>query len=115
MAKNETCSKPLNWSKLTTVAPVVNEVWAVLARRREIVGMLGFATPEAGKTTTFRMILGMVTPDSGAVAFDAQDITHLPMYKRARRGIGYLPQERSDFRRLTVWQNLPGDFGNPAD
>jgi lipopolysaccharide export system ATP-binding protein len=60
----------------------------------------------AGKTTTFRMILGMVTPDSGAVAFDATDITHLPMYKRARLGIGYLPQDRSDFRRLTVWQNL---------
>jgi lipopolysaccharide export system ATP-binding protein len=52
------------------------------------------------------MILGMVVPDSGAVAFDAQDITHLPMYKRARRGIGYLSQERCDFRRLSVWDNL---------
>jgi lipopolysaccharide export system ATP-binding protein len=52
------------------------------------------------------MILGIVTPDSGAVAFDASDITHLPMYKRARLKLGYLPQERSDFRRLTVWQNL---------
>jgi lipopolysaccharide export system ATP-binding protein len=52
------------------------------------------------------MILGMVVPDSGAVAFDGHDITHLPMYKRARRGMGYLSQERSDFRRLTVWQNL---------
>jgi lipopolysaccharide export system ATP-binding protein len=50
--------------------------------------------------------MGMVRPDSGAVAFDAYDITHLPMYKRARRGMGYLSQERSDFRRLTVWQNL---------
>ena len=48
----------------------------------------------------------MVTPESGAVAFDGTDITHLPMYKRARLGIGYLPQEQSDFRRLTVWQNL---------
>src|ERR1700727_1162845 len=82
---------------------VVNEVSFVLAQR-EIVGMLG--RNGAGKTTTFRMILGMVVPDSGAVAFDATDITHLPMYKRARLGIGYLPQERSDFRRLTVWQNL---------
>jgi lipopolysaccharide export system ATP-binding protein len=82
---------------------VVNEVSFVLAQR-EIVGMLG--RNGAGKTTTFRMILGMVTPDSGAVAFDAHDITHLPMYKRARLGIGYLPQDRSDFRRLTVWQNL---------
>jgi lipopolysaccharide export system ATP-binding protein len=52
------------------------------------------------------MILGMVTPDSGAVAFNTEDITHLPMYKRARKGIGYLSQERSDFRRLTVMQNL---------
>lgn len=82
---------------------VVNEVSFVLAQE-EIVGLLG--RNGAGKTTTFRMILGMVTPDSGAVAFDAADITHLPMYKRARRGIGYLSQERSDFRRLTVWQNL---------
>jgi lipopolysaccharide export system ATP-binding protein len=82
---------------------VVNEVSFVL-EQREIVGMLG--RNGAGKTTTFRMILGMVTPDSGAVAFDATDITHLPMYKRARLGIGYLPQDRSDFRRLTVWQNL---------
>jgi lipopolysaccharide export system ATP-binding protein len=82
---------------------VVNEVSFVLGQH-EIVGLLG--RNGAGKTTTFRMILGMVTPDSGAVAFDATDITHLPMYKRARLGIGYLPQERSDFRRLTVWQNL---------
>ena len=82
---------------------VVDEVSFVLGQR-EIVGMLG--RNGAGKTTTFRMILGMVRPDSGAVAFDAEDITHLPMYKRARLGIGYLPQDRSDFRRLTVWQNL---------
>jgi lipopolysaccharide export system ATP-binding protein len=82
---------------------VVDEVSFVLAQE-EIVGLLG--RNGAGKTTTFRTILGMVTPDSGAVAFDGTDITHLPMYKRARLGIGYLPQERSDFRRLTVWQNL---------
>lgn len=82
---------------------VVDEVSFVLSQR-EIVGLLG--RNGAGKTTTFRMILGMVVPDSGAVAFDADDITHLPMYKRARRGIGYLSQERSDFRRLSVWENL---------
>jgi lipopolysaccharide export system ATP-binding protein len=82
---------------------VVDEVSFVLAQQ-EIVGLLG--RNGAGKTTTFRIILGMVRPDSGAVAFDAMDITHLPMYQRARRGIGYLSQERSDFRRLTVWQNL---------
>src|SRR2546430_17430940 len=82
---------------------VVNDVSFVLAQE-EIVGLLG--RNGAGKTTTFRMILGMVTPDSGAVAFDAIDVTHLPMSKRARRGIGYLSQERSDFRRLTVSENL---------
>jgi len=82
---------------------VVNEV-SFLLHQQEIVGLLG--RNGAGKTTTFRMILGMVTPDSGAVAFDASDITHLPMYKRARRGIGYLSQEQSIFRQLTVWQNL---------
>lgn len=82
---------------------VVDNVSFVL-HQEEIVGILG--RNGAGKTTTFRMIIGMIRPDSGAVAFDGQDITHLPMYKRARRGIGYLSQERSDFRRLTVWQNL---------
>jgi len=82
---------------------VVDEVSFVLAQE-EIVGLLG--RNGAGKTTTFRMILGMITPDSGAVAFDARDITHLPMYKRARLGIGYLSQEQSIFRQLTVWQNL---------
>src|SRR5436305_6165439 len=82
---------------------VVGQVSFVLAQQG-IVGILG--RNGAGKTTTFRMIMGMIRPDSGAVAFDAYDITHLPMYKRARRGIGYLSQERSDFRRLSVWQNL---------
>ncbi len=82
---------------------VVDEVSFVL-HQQEIVGLLG--RNGAGKTTTFRMILGMVTPDSGAVAFDARDITRLPMYKRAQLGISYLPQERSVFKRMTVWQNL---------
>src|SRR6185436_6459231 len=82
---------------------VVDNVSFVLAQE-EIIGLLG--RNGAGKTTTFRMILGMVVADSGAVAFDARDVTSLPMYKRARLGIGYLSQERSDFRRLTVWENL---------
>jgi len=91
---------------------VVDEVSFVL-EQREIIGLLG--RNGAGKTTTFRMILGMVTPDSGAVAFLGQDITHLPMYKRARRGIGYLSQERSDFRRLTVWENLQAILETRSD
>lgn len=82
---------------------VVDEVSFTLGQQT-IVGLLG--RNGAGKTTTFRMILGMVVPDAGAVAFNTEDITHLPMYKRARKGIGYLSQERSDFRRLTVLQNL---------
>lgn len=82
---------------------VVNDVSFGISQQ-EVVGLLG--RNGAGKTTTFRMILGMVTPDSGAVAFDAEDITHFPMYKRALKGIGYLPQEHSDFKQLTVWQNL---------
>src|SRR5437660_12574005 len=82
---------------------VVDQVSFVL-QQQEIVGLLG--RNGAGKTTTFRMILGMVEPDSGTVALDARDITFLPMYKRARLGIGYLSQERSDFRRLSVLDNL---------
>lgn len=82
---------------------VVDEVSFVIAQE-EIVGLLG--RNGAGKTTTFRMILGMIRPDSGAVAFNGNDITHLPMYKRARLGIGYLSQEQSIFRPLTVWDNL---------
>lgn len=82
---------------------VVNEVSFSL-EQQEIVGLLG--RNGAGKTTSFRMILGMVTPDAGAVSFDGQDVTTKPMYKRARLKLGYLPQERSDFRRLSVLQNL---------
>ena len=82
---------------------VVDNVSFVL-HQEEIIGILG--RNGAGKTTTFRMIMGMIKPDSGAVAFDGQDITHLPMFKRARRGIGYLSQEHSIFRGLSAWDNL---------
>jgi lipopolysaccharide export system ATP-binding protein len=82
---------------------VVDDVSFTL-QQRQIVGLLG--RNGAGKTTTFRMILGMVRPDAGSVVFDAQDVTDRPMYQRARLGIGYLSQERSDFRRLSVWDNL---------
>lgn len=70
----------------------------------EIVGLLG--ANGAGKTTSFRMTVGMIEPDAGAVRFLGRDITRLPMYKRARRGIGYLSQEPSVFQRLTVEDNL---------
>ena len=70
----------------------------------EVVGLLG--PNGAGKTTSFHMILGLVAPNEGRVSLDGQDITALPMYMRARRGIGYLPQEASIFRRMTVEENL---------
>lgn len=70
----------------------------------EIVGLLG--PNGAGKTTSFRMTVGMITPEEGTVVFNGADVTHLPMYKRARRGMGYLSQEPSVFQRLTVEQNL---------
>jgi lipopolysaccharide export system ATP-binding protein len=70
----------------------------------EIVGLLG--PNGAGKTTTFYMIVGLIKPDSGKIHIDNMDITSLPMYKRARHGIGYLPQEASVFRKLTVSDNL---------
>ena len=70
----------------------------------EVVGLLG--PNGAGKTTTFYMTVGLTAPDSGRVLFDAADITDDPMYVRARKGIGYLPQEPSIFRGLTVEQNI---------
>ena len=70
----------------------------------EIVGLLG--PNGAGKTTSFRMTTGQVTPNDGNVLFNGQDVTHLPMYRRARLGMGYLPQETSVFRKLTVEQNI---------
>jgi len=70
----------------------------------EIVGLLG--PNGAGKTTTFHSMVGFVTPDEGRIQLEEVDITGLPMYRRAREGIGYLPQETSIFRRLTVAQNI---------
>src|SRR5215469_5799997 len=70
----------------------------------QIVGLLG--PNGAGKTTTFNMVVGVVKPDSGVVQFQQHDITRLPMHKRARLGIGYLTQEPSIFRKLTVEQNI---------
>jgi len=82
---------------------VVNHV-SVIVNQGEIVGLLG--RNGAGKTTSFRMTIGMITPDAGTVVFDGVDVTRMPMYKRARRGMGYLSQEPSIFQRLTVRQNL---------
>ncbi|HXD00190.1 MAG TPA: LPS export ABC transporter ATP-binding protein [Verrucomicrobiae bacterium] len=82
---------------------VVNGV-SIHVKAGEIVGLLG--PNGAGKTTTFNMVVGIVKPDEGVVTFLGQDITRLPMHKRARLGIGYLTQEPSVFRKLTVEQNI---------
>jgi lipopolysaccharide export system ATP-binding protein len=82
---------------------VVNGV-SITVNAGEIVGLLG--PNGAGKTTSFNMVVGVVKPDEGAVQFEGQDITGLPMHKRARLGIGYLTQEPSVFRKLTVEENL---------
>lgn len=70
----------------------------------EVVGLLG--PNGAGKTTTFYMMVGLVRPEGGVVSYEGEDISALPMYKRARKGIGYLPQEASIFRKLTVKDNI---------
>jgi lipopolysaccharide export system ATP-binding protein len=83
---------------------VVVQRSSLVVRQGECVGLLG--PNGAGKTTTFYMITGMVPPDQGSVMFDGLDITSMPMYKRARLGLAYLPQEPSIFRKLSVEQNI---------
>jgi len=82
---------------------VVDDV-SISVEQGEVVGVLG--PNGAGKTTSFYMIVGLISPDSGRILVDDGDITSLPMYQRARRGISYLPQEASVFRKLTVEENL---------
>jgi lipopolysaccharide export system ATP-binding protein len=92
-----------NLVKIYKKRTVVNKA-SVQVSKGEIVGLLG--PNGAGKTTTFYMIMGMIQPESGKVFLDDNDITKVPMYKRARMGIGYLPQEASIFRSLSVEDNL---------
>jgi len=82
---------------------VVNSV-SMKIKSSSVVGLLG--PNGAGKTTTFYMTVGMIKPNAGQVFFDDEDITSFPMYLRARKGVGYLPQETSIFRKLTVKQNI---------
>lgn len=92
-----------NLIKIYKKRKVVNKV-SINIQQGEVVGLLG--PNGAGKTTTFYMIVGMVKQDDGKVLFNNTDITSLPMYKRAKLGIGYLPQEASIFRKLSVEDNL---------
>jgi len=82
---------------------VVNKV-SVSVKQGEIVGLLG--PNGAGKTTTFYMVVGLIKPDEGFVYLDNEDISKMPMYRRAQRGIGYLPQEASVFRKMSVEDNI---------
>ncbi|MBK7868175.1 MAG: LPS export ABC transporter ATP-binding protein [Ignavibacteriales bacterium] len=94
-----------NLVKIYKKRTVVNKV-SISVSRGEIVGLLG--PNGAGKTTTFYMMVGMIKPNAGRVFLDESDISSLPMYKRARLGIGYLPQEASIFRKLSVEDNIKG-------
>jgi len=82
---------------------VVNSV-SLKVESSQVIGLLG--PNGAGKTTTFYMAVGMVKPDDGQVLLDDDDITESPMYQRARKGVGYLPQEASIFKKLSVYQNV---------
>ncbi|MBM4285683.1 MAG: LPS export ABC transporter ATP-binding protein [Deltaproteobacteria bacterium] len=82
---------------------VVNDV-SLVVHSGEVVGLLG--PNGAGKTSTFYMVLGLLKPDRGGVSLDGEDLSNLPIYQRARRGIQYLPQEASVFRKLTVAENI---------
>ena len=92
-----------NLVKIYGQRKVVNNV-SLQVEQGTIVGLLG--PNGAGKTTTFYMVVGIAKPDSGTVMLDGEDISQLSMYQRARRGIGYLPQEASIFRKMTVEENL---------
>ncbi|TAH26029.1 MAG: LPS export ABC transporter ATP-binding protein [Cytophagales bacterium] len=92
-----------NLLKIYKSRTVVNNV-SVEVNQGEIVGLLG--PNGAGKTTTFYMIVGLIRPNKGNIYLDNEEITHLPMYQRARRGVGYLAQEASVFRALTVEENI---------
>ena len=92
-----------NLAKSYKSRKVVSDV-SLTVNSNEIVGLLG--PNGAGKTTTFYMVVGLVRQDQGKIIIDEEDISLLPMHNRAQRGIGYLPQEASIFRRLTVYENL---------
>jgi len=97
--------KALHLKKTYKKRTVVSDV-SLSVESGSIVGLLG--PNGAGKTTSFYMIVGIISSDEGQVFLDDEDITSLPMHARARAGVGYLPQENSIFRKLTVYQNIMG-------
>ncbi|MGQ0541182.1 MAG: LPS export ABC transporter ATP-binding protein [Blastocatellia bacterium] len=114
--ENQNPDSSNGWHKRTSSALSANNIQKTYGRRRvvddvsvevaggEIVGLLG--ANGAGKTTTFYMIVGLERTEHGSISLDGQDVTSLPMYLRARLGLGYLPQEPSIFRKLTAEQNI---------
>lgn len=103
MTDRTPCLEALNLQKRYGDRTVVRDV-SLCVGMGEVVGLLG--PNGAGKTTTFYMVVGVEAPDQGSIRWLGQDITDLPMHRRARLGIGYLAQESSVFRGLTVWENL---------
>jgi lipopolysaccharide export system ATP-binding protein len=101
--ENELLLRSEHLKKVYKKRAVVKNV-SVSVKQGEVVGLLG--PNGAGETTTFYMIVGMIKPNEGRVYLDSTEITHEPMYKRAKMGIGYLPQEASVFRRLSVEDNI---------
>jgi len=92
-----------NLSKVYRKIPVVNGI-SIKVEKGQVVGLLG--PNGAGKTTTFHMIVGLIPPSGGRIFLNGEEITHLPIYKRAKRGIAYLSQESSVFQKLSVKDNL---------
>ncbi len=103
LVANSTGLQALSLAKRFRKRPVLRDV-SLRLERGEGVGLLG--PNGAGKTTCFYLVTGLIQPDAGAIALDGEDITRLPMYRRARIGIGYLPQEASIFRGMTVENNI---------
>jgi len=103
MADGQQGLRVTNLRKSYRRRPVIRDVTLSL-NRGEVVALLG--PNGSGKTTCFYAIAGLITPEGGTVMLDGQDVTHLPMYRRAKAGIGYLPQEMSIFRGLTVEANI---------
>ncbi|MBI5183670.1 MAG: LPS export ABC transporter ATP-binding protein [Nitrospinae bacterium] len=95
--------KVIDLTKSYKKRKVIDKI-SIVIERGEVVGLLG--PNGAGKTTTFYIVIGLIRPESGEVFLDEKKITHLPMFQRARLGIGYLPQEPSVFRKLTVEENI---------
>ena len=103
MSTDQSGLNAMNLAKTFKKRRVVHDV-SLSLKRGEIVGLLG--PNGAGKTTCFYMMMGLITADEGKIMIDGEDVTHLPMYQRARLGVGYLPQETSIFRGMTVDENV---------